>query len=129
MDELAELQAGEWALWRTVVVRAAGFPADGLAVFGDEESAGLAALAGNPRFREALTWQNLDALRNALDRLATAASGSTHRRRLETVASYWQRYCAKNDTIGFFGPVGWGSSPMTALRWSWNQVANSWRHG
>ena len=24
------------------------------------------------------------------------------------VASYWQRYCAKNDTIGFFGPLAWG---------------------
>jgi lantibiotic biosynthesis dehydratase-like protein len=108
VGELMELQAGEWALWRTVAVRAAGFPADGLAVFGDEEDAGLARLAGNERFREALTWQNQDALRNALDRLSGAASGSTHRRRLETVASYWQRYCAKNDTIGFFGPLGWG---------------------
>ena len=27
------------------------------------------------------------------------------------VAAYLQRYCAKNDTIGYFGPVGWG-------RWS-----------
>jgi hypothetical protein len=108
MGELVELQAGEWALWRTMAVRAAGFPADGLAVFGEEESAGLAGLAGHQRFREALTWQNQDALGNALDRLSAAASGSTHRRRLETVASYWQRYCAKNDTIGFFGPLGWG---------------------
>jgi hypothetical protein len=24
------------------------------------------------------------------------------------LASYLQRYCTKNDTIGFFGPVGWG---------------------
>jgi hypothetical protein len=24
------------------------------------------------------------------------------------IAGYWQRYCAKNDTIGFFGPLGWG---------------------
>jgi Lantibiotic dehydratase, N terminus len=108
VGELVELQAGEWALWRTVAVRAAGFPADGLAVFGDEEDAGLAGLAGDERFREALTWQNQDALGNALDRLSAAASGSTRRRRLETVASYWQRYCAKNDTIGFFGPLGWG---------------------
>src|SRR5262249_52569683 len=23
------------------------------------------------------------------------------------VARYWQRYCVKNDTIGFFGPVAW----------------------
>jgi hypothetical protein len=26
----------------------------------------------------------------------------------EIVASYWQRYCGKNDTIGFFGPLAWG---------------------
>ena len=25
------------------------------------------------------------------------------------IASYWQRYCVKNDTIGFFGPSAWGS--------------------
>ena len=31
-----------------------------------------------------------------------------HRRREELIASYWQRYCVKNDTIGFFGPSGWG---------------------
>src|SRR5215208_1637537 len=24
------------------------------------------------------------------------------------LASYLQRYCTKNDTIGFFGPVAWG---------------------
>jgi hypothetical protein len=24
------------------------------------------------------------------------------------VARYWQRYCSKNDTIGFFGPLAWG---------------------
>ncbi|MYS43548.1 lantibiotic dehydratase, partial [Streptomyces sp. SID5998] len=25
------------------------------------------------------------------------------------VAHYWQRFCVKNDTIGFFGPVGWAT--------------------
>src|SRR5262249_9794691 len=30
-----------------------------------------------------------------------------HRQHEALVASYLQRYCAKNDTIGFFGPVGW----------------------
>ena len=33
---------------------------------------------------------------------------SRARGRQEIVASYWQRYCAKNDTIGFFGPLAWG---------------------
>src|SRR5262249_26109715 len=35
------------------------------------------------------------------------------------VANYLQRYCVKNDTIGFFGPVGWArlsdSSPAIAV--------------
>jgi len=25
------------------------------------------------------------------------------------VAGYLQRYCVKNDSIGFFGPIGWGT--------------------
>ena len=35
--------------------------------------------------------------------------GTAWKRRADdqTVASYLQRYCTKNDTIGFFGPVGW----------------------
>ncbi|MFC5174890.1 lantibiotic dehydratase, partial [Streptomyces mutomycini] len=39
-----------------------------------------------------------------------SASGrsSMPRQREELVAHYWQRFCVKNDTIGFFGPVGWG---------------------
>jgi hypothetical protein len=44
--------------------------------------------------------------------------GSQHRQHEALVANYLQRYCAKNDTIGFFGPVGWArvtnaSSPLT----------------
>ena len=98
----------EWALWRQVAIRSTGFPVDGLELFGDEEDGRLPELARDRRFREALTWQNRDALRNAVDRLSSGGSGSKHRQRLETVAGYWQRYCAKNDTIGFFGPLGWG---------------------
>ncbi len=36
------------------------------------------------------------------------------------VANYLQRYCAKNETIGFFGPMGWGrwvgGCPAIAVR-------------
>ncbi|MGW2239541.1 lantibiotic dehydratase, partial [Streptomyces sp. NPDC001759] len=38
----------------------------------------------------------------------TDARSSMPRQREELVAHYWQRFCVKNDTIGFFGPVGWG---------------------
>ena len=103
--------AGEWALWRDIAVRTAGFPVSGLDVFGQrDEQAGLRAVASDPLFRTAVTWQNRAAMRNAVARIAAGspAPGSVQRRREEVVASYWQRYCAKNDTIGFFGPLAWG---------------------
>ena len=37
-----------------------------------------------------------------------ASRPSRRQRRADVVAGYWQRYCAKNDTIGFFGPLAWG---------------------
>src|SRR5215472_8406313 len=103
--------AGEGALCRDIAVRTAGFPLSGLDVFGQrDEQAGLRAVASDPLFRTAVTWQNRAAMRNAVARIAAGspAGGSKQRRREEVVASYWQRYCAKNDTIGFFGPLAWG---------------------
>lgn len=72
----------------------------------------LHEIAAWPRFREAVTWQNRKAVRNALNiLLQTPLDGtplnSKSRQSEELVASYLQRYCMKNDTIGFFGPVGW----------------------
>jgi hypothetical protein len=102
--------AGDWALWRDFAVRSTGFGIDGLEVFGapDEEDR-LAKVARDPRFREAVAWQSREALRGAVDKLAAGGeSPARRRRRAEVVAAYWQRYCAKNDTIGFFGPLGWG---------------------
>jgi hypothetical protein len=68
----------------------------------------------DPMFREALLWQNRTAyrfVRDALDRVGDEAVGRNSKQRQyeEMVASYLQRYCAKNDTIGFFGPVGWAT--------------------
>jgi Lantibiotic dehydratase, N terminus len=102
---------GEWALWRDIAVRTAGFPVSGLDVFGSpDEQAGLRAVAVDPLFQTAVTWQNRAAMHNAVAKIAAGvpAPGSARRRREEVVASYWQRYCAKNDTIGFFGPLAWG---------------------
>jgi len=103
--------AGEWALWRDIAVRTAGFPVAGLGIFGSpDEQAGLRAVARDPLFRTAVTWQNRAVMRNAVAKIAAGAPapGSRQRQREEVVASYWQRYCAKNDTIGFFGPLAWG---------------------
>ena len=93
-------------------MRATGFPIAGLHAFGaPDEEARLRQLAGDPAFLEAVTWQNRGALRNAVAKLACSdgRDDSTTRRRLDVVASYWQRYCAKNETIGFFGPMGWAT--------------------
>jgi Lantibiotic dehydratase, N terminus len=129
------LPGGRWALWRWSGLRAAGFPfalaealaAPGCAAAADRPpaepgyreafqqalrrtTAALAELAADERFREAIAWQNRQVLRNTLDPLVREAPEVRNRRRRRreaTVASYLQRYCAKNDTIGFFGPVGW----------------------
>ncbi|MGH9928051.1 MAG: lantibiotic dehydratase, partial [Pyrinomonadaceae bacterium] len=68
--------------------------------------------ASNHRFQEAIIWQNRSAFHTGIKRLAQRPAaeisrGSKQRQREEIVASYLQRYCAKNDTIGFFGPIGW----------------------
>ncbi len=67
-------------------------------------------VAVDNRFREAVTWQNRDALHRAIDALLRMPESGRHAERRgceELVAKYLQRYTLKNDTIGFFGPVGW----------------------
>ena len=103
--------AGDWALWRDFAIRAAGFPVSGLDVFGaGDEGERLREVASNPLFREAVAWQNRQALVTQIEAIAHASpqSASKRRRREAVVANYWQRYCAKNETIGFFGPLAWG---------------------
>ncbi|WP_225074937.1 lantibiotic dehydratase [Streptomyces sp. CoT10] len=67
-------------------------------------------IASDPRFREAVAWQNRRLLTDCLDKAAAGeprnARGRNHER---AITSYFQRYTAKNDTIGFFGPVGWAA--------------------
>lgn len=75
-------------------------------------SAAIRRIALEGRFREAVIWQNRRVLHTAIDPLLRASAenpsrSSKHRQHEELVASYLQRYCVKNDTIGFFGPVGW----------------------
>ncbi|HET7017806.1 MAG TPA: amino acid adenylation domain-containing protein, partial [Streptosporangiaceae bacterium] len=75
-------------------------------------SASLHEAAIRPALREAVAWQNRHALTTGIDPLVRrgpepAKRNGQHRQHEALVASYLQRYCAKNDTIGFFGPVGW----------------------
>ena len=102
---------GDWALWRDFAVRSAGFAVSGLEVFGPgDERARLQGVSRDRAFREAVAWQSREALASAVDKLAKGVpeSPARQRRHEDVVASYWQRYCAKNDTIGFFGPLAWG---------------------
>ncbi|HET7744132.1 MAG TPA: lantibiotic dehydratase [Gaiellaceae bacterium] len=104
--------AGDWALWRDFAVRSAGFPVSGLDVFGTgDESARLAEVATDAAFGEAVIWQNRSAYRTAVAKIAGrgAEAGSKRRQRDGVVAGYWQRYCSKNDTVGFFGGLAWGT--------------------
>jgi len=139
-----------WAVWRDVVVRGAGFPADTADALTDPELAAAAdaavrdvgqrhayleefqraadrlstairKLAGSPRLREAVTWQNPKLVKLCLDKAAAGEPRNVRGRGHEqTVASYVQRYSVKNDTIGFTGPVGWArwveQGPPLAMR-------------
>jgi hypothetical protein len=110
VNDPARLADG-WLLWRDFAVRSAGFPVTGLDAFGPGDETGrLQLVAQDPAFREAVTWQNPAALTNAVVKVAEGGTSkpSRARQREEIVASYWQRYCGKNDTIGFFGPLAWG---------------------
>jgi len=72
----------------------------------------LRQAAKDPRMRAAMLWQNRNAVKGTVDALLRKPAGAVDSKTREherLVASYLQRYCTKNDTIGFFGPVGWGS--------------------
>ncbi|HEU4733131.1 MAG TPA: lantibiotic dehydratase [Kofleriaceae bacterium] len=73
-------------------------------------SEALRRIGHDDRFRQAILWQNRSAVTTGIDwllRQPVTATDSQTRKNERLVASYLQRYCVKNDTIGFFGPVGW----------------------
>ena len=74
-------------------------------------SATLRAIAQDAGFREALRWQNPGFVSTGLEALFRREGrvDRTSRKVESTLTSYVQRYCVKNDTIGFFGPVGFGT--------------------
>jgi hypothetical protein len=80
----------------------------------DHTSRAIYQVACTDRFREAVTWQNRRALLTGINSIlrkppGKISRGSKRRQHEELVANYLQRYCVKNDTIGFFGPVGWAN--------------------
>jgi hypothetical protein len=72
-------------------------------------AARMGQIVTDPRFREAAAWEPAPAV-IGLDALADGTGGARdgERRQAQTrLARLWQRYCAINDTIGFFGPFRW----------------------
>ncbi|WP_055481948.1 lantibiotic dehydratase [Sphaerimonospora mesophila] len=127
--ELLALPGGPLRVWPVAVLRGAGFPIADLVALGDPEYAAaadpdeatvaeaearqhrrLAAVAARPDLQTAIAWQNPAVLRDSIRPLALSADARRNqslRRKERVLARYWARYCAKNDTIGFFGPVCW----------------------
>ena len=116
-----------WVVWRDVLLRSAGFPFDdlrdvsepGLGHDATDEQwhATVAAQAAravrhltSERARLALRWQNPRVADLVVGWLAgndDTARTSRRRRSEHTLAKYLQRYHAKNESVGFFGPVRW----------------------
>jgi hypothetical protein len=65
----------------------------------------LARVVADERFREAVLLSSP----GALEGLERSFLGGKRRRQAEWKALlYLQRFCSKNDTISFFGPISWG---------------------
>lgn len=78
----------------------------------DQTTTAVREVAGDRLFHEAIIWQNRTAFHTGIKQLLDTPENESarireYRRHEELAASYLQRYCLKNDTIGFFGPVGW----------------------
>lgn len=117
-----------WSIWPVAALRIAGMPFSWLAWLAADVQAEDAArarsaaagrsLARQGRFAEAVQWQNPGLVANWFGayRQAVLTAGDhddrpvplARRDQRETLlATLAQRYCAKNETIGFFGPVAW----------------------
>jgi hypothetical protein len=116
--------SGGWEIWDHFQVRSAGFPADWLdglvrpagldfATRVQQERQHLRAVFQNLRLQAAVVWQNPDLAANFLfpwlEREQLPPERSQSRRVERKLLAYLQRYCAKNEAIGTFGPIGWGS--------------------
>lgn len=72
----------------------------------------LRRLVADGPVREAIAWSNRAALRGTIAHLLerSAARSDAKSRQVERlIARYVQRFATKNETIGFFGPVVWGT--------------------
>jgi Lantibiotic dehydratase, N terminus len=83
-----------FSVWRSVCVRSAGFPYDWLR---DDMP------PPDTRLAEAICWQHA----RVADQLRAGVRKKRQRQLDRTLASYRTRYCAKNDSVAFYGPIAW----------------------
>jgi Lantibiotic dehydratase, N terminus len=94
--------ADQWSRYREVFAEETG-----------QLSSRILDLAAEPRLQRALAWQNHRIFDTAVAPMMRNQAGNNVRRNgkqrqhEELIANYWQRYCVKNDSIGFTGPAGW----------------------
>jgi hypothetical protein len=117
-EPLAAYAAAE-AAFQTAQARLAASAAEDALTWRAE----LRDLAQRPDIQQAMIWQNRHAFATALRWLLDqppSLAGSRVRAKERVLARYLQRYCVKNDTIGFFGPSVWASfergAPALTLR-------------
>ncbi len=69
----------------------------------------IAKLCADPDLLTAITWQNPQLIDTCVAKLGPIDTypRSKRRNRERAVASYWQRYCSKAESIGYFGPISW----------------------
>ncbi|HEX8556617.1 MAG TPA: lantibiotic dehydratase [Pyrinomonadaceae bacterium] len=99
--------------WRAAAARVVAARADYARSYAEAAaltSQSLREVIADESFQEAVIWQNRHAfnrIKQSLWKAPAGARNSSRRQNEELITNYLQRYCVKNDTIGFFGPVGW----------------------
>jgi hypothetical protein len=83
----------------------------------EQTSRAIRTVSKSDLFSKAIIWQNRRAYHRGIVPLLrgsfNGSRGSKRRQHEEMAANYLQRYCLKNETIGFFGPVGWAQVGQT----------------
>lgn len=140
-DQLIELSPS-WSIWKSIVLRSAGLPVEFVERFAMPEINAMAPGVDRDKsakartedavrevlrsdlFLAAITWQNPALVESWVAGLAADPERKPldlSRRRHQherMIARYVQRYCMRNESIGFFGGVGWAwfadtSEPLT----------------
>jgi hypothetical protein len=70
----------------------------------------LRSIVSDERFAEAVWESSPPMLERGITPYVNGRGGASAQRRLERqLVAYLQRFCAKNDTASFFGPIGYGA--------------------